>query len=98
MQLIANESNLINHITSWLGDSRTKKRQVCVRIEESIVAGMEQVREKTGVPVSKQIELRLKGFAITSFPERGNPDEIWRLFSNLEKDEELANNIDEKEM
>ena len=55
---------------------------------------MEQVREKTGVPVSKQIELRLKGFAITSAPERGNPDEIWRLFSNLEKDDELANNIE----
>lgn len=29
-----------------------------------------------------------------SAPERGNPDEIWRLFSNLEKDDELANNVD----
>jgi len=74
--------------------NRTKKRQVCVRIEESILVEMEQVREKTGVPVSKQIELRLKGFTITSVPERGNPDEIWRLFSNLKKDPELANNID----
>jgi hypothetical protein len=74
--------------------SRPKKRQVCFRIEESIVQEMEQIREKTGVPVSTQIELRLKGFAINSVPEKGNPDEIWRLFSNLEKDEELANNID----
>jgi len=74
--------------------NRTKKRQVCIRIEESMLEEMEQVREKTGVPVSKQIELRLKGFAITSAPERGNPDEIWRLFSNLEKDDELANNIE----
>ncbi len=74
--------------------ARGKKRQVCFRIEESIVKDMEQIRDKTGVPVSTQIELRLKGFAITSAPEKGNPDEIWRLFLNLEKDEELANNID----
>ena len=74
--------------------NRTKKRQVCIRIEESMLEEMEQVREKTGVPVSKQIELRLKGFTITSALERGNPDEIWRLFSNLEKDDELANNIE----
>jgi hypothetical protein len=74
--------------------AREKKRQVCFRIEESIVKEMEETRDKTGVPVSTQIELRLKGFAITSAPEKGNPDEIWRLFLNLEKDEELANNID----
>ena len=74
--------------------AREKKRQVCFRIEESIVKEMEETRDKTGVPVSTQIELRLKGFAITSVPEKGNPDEIWRLFLNLEKDEELANNID----
>ena len=74
--------------------ARGKKRQVCFRIEESIVEEMEQIREKTGVPVSTQIELRLKGFAITSAPEKGDPGEIWRLFSNLEKDEELANNVD----
>ncbi len=74
--------------------ARGKKRQVCFRIEESIVKEMEETRAKTGVPVSTQIELRLKGFAITSVPEKGNPDEIWRLFLNLEKDEELANNID----
>jgi len=41
------------------------KRQVCFRIEESVVKDMEQIREKTGVPVSTQIELRLKGYAIT---------------------------------
>jgi len=41
-----------------------KKRQVCFRIEESVVKDMEAVREKTGVPVSTQIELRLKGFEI----------------------------------
>jgi hypothetical protein len=41
-----------------------RKRQVCFRIEESVVKGMEAIREKTGVPVSTQIELRLKGFEI----------------------------------
>lgn len=74
--------------------TRGKKRQVCFRIEESIVEAMEQVREKTGVPVSTQIELRLKGFAITSVPEKGNPDEILRMFANMEKNDELADNID----
>ena len=74
--------------------SRAKKRQVCFRIEEAIVEEMEQIREKTGVPVSTQIELRLKGFTITSTAEKGNPKEILRLFTSLEKDEELANNID----
>lgn len=43
---------------------KEKKRQVCFRIEESVVNEMEQIREKTGVPVSTQIELRLKGFKI----------------------------------
>lgn len=41
-----------------------RKRQVCFRIEESVVHEMETIREKTGVPVSTQIELRLKGFEI----------------------------------
>jgi antitoxin component of RelBE/YafQ-DinJ toxin-antitoxin module len=41
-----------------------KKRQVCFRIEESVVKEMESIRDKTGVPVSTQIELRLKGYDI----------------------------------
>jgi len=44
---------------------KEKKRQVCFRIEESVVKEMEGIREKTGVPVSTQIEMRLKGFRIT---------------------------------
>ena len=51
--------------------ARGKKRQVCFRIEESIVKEMEEIRDKTGVPVSTQIELRLKGFTITSTAEKG---------------------------
>ena len=73
---------------------RIKKRQVCFRIEESIVRDMEKIRDKTGVPVNTQIELRLKGFTITSTPEKGNANEILQLFLNLDKDEELADNID----
>ena len=42
-----------------------KKRQVCFTVDESIVTEMENLREKTGVPVSTQIELRLKGYEIT---------------------------------
>jgi hypothetical protein len=75
--------------------SKGKKRQVCVRIEESIVEEMEKVRDRTGVSVSTQIELRLKGFTITSAPEKGNPEEILAFFSTLGKDDELANNVDE---
>ena len=73
---------------------KSKKRQVCFRIEESIVEEMERIRDKTGVPVSTQIELRLKGFAIASVHEKGDPAEFYQLFSRLEKDEELADNVD----
>jgi hypothetical protein len=76
--------------------ARGKKRQVCFRIEESIVEEMEKIREKTGVPISTQIELRLKGFAITSVKEKrkGNWDKVWQWYTNVEKDEELADNVD----
>ena len=44
--------------------AKTTKRQVCARIDESLVKEMERVKEETGVPVSQQIELRLKGYKI----------------------------------
>jgi len=74
--------------------SRRKKRQVCFRIEEAIVNEMEEIRDKTGVPVSTQIELRLKGYTITSIPEKGRWDKVWRWYMNLEKDDEFANNVE----
>ena len=43
---------------------KTKKRQVCIRVDESLVKEMERFKEKTGVPISQQIELRLKGYKI----------------------------------
>ena len=74
--------------------ARGKKHQVCFRIEESIVKEMKEIRDKTGVPVSTQIELRLKGFTITSVEEKGSWDKVWRWYVNLEKDEELADNVE----
>ncbi|MEA1999343.1 MAG: hypothetical protein U9N61_08490 [Euryarchaeota archaeon] len=37
------------------------KRQICFTIEEDVVKKMEKIRDTTGISVSKQIELSLKG-------------------------------------
>jgi hypothetical protein len=74
--------------------SKTKKRQICCRIEETLVEEMEEVRNKTGIPVSAQIELRLKGFTITSIAEKGSWQKIWRWYTSMEKDDELADNVE----
>jgi hypothetical protein len=74
--------------------AKEKKRQVCFRIEESIVNKMEEIRDKTGVPVSTQIELRLKGFTINSIEKEAHPKGILHWLSNIKKDEEFADNID----
>jgi len=55
---------------------------------------MEQLRDKTGVPVSTQIELRLKGFTINSVPEKGNWDKVWQWYTNCGRDDELADNVE----
>ncbi|HYA78545.1 MAG TPA: hypothetical protein VEF91_07510 [Verrucomicrobiae bacterium] len=73
---------------------KVKKRQVCFRIEESIVNEMKGIRDKTGVPVSTQIELRLKGFTIANITERGRWDKVWQWYTSLEKDEAFANNVE----
>lgn len=46
------------------------KRQICVQVDEEIAKRMEEIREKTGIPISRQIELRLKGFKIVEDEER----------------------------
>ena len=56
---------------------------------------MEQIRDQTGVPVSTQVEMRLKGFSITSIKKQGSAAEILRWYTNLAKDEEYADNVDE---
>jgi len=76
--------------------ARSKKRQVCFRIEESLVKEMEYIRDQTGVPVSTQVEMRLKGFSIARNVEKqGSAAEILRWYRNLTKDEEYADNVDE---
>jgi hypothetical protein len=73
---------------------KEKKRQICFRIEESIVNKMEEIRDKTGVPISTQIELRLKGFTINSIEKEAQTTGIMQWYQSLQKDEEYANNID----
>ncbi len=41
-----------------------KKRQVCFRLEESVVKEMERIKDMTGMPLSKQVELKMKGYKI----------------------------------
>jgi len=56
---------------------------------------MEEIRDKTGVPVSTQIELRLKGFTIASVAEKGRWDKVWHWYTSCEKDEEFADKVEE---
>lgn len=65
MYLIALLTVVIRSDSFERGDMMSKKRQVCFTIEEDLVKQMEEVRVKTGIPVSKQIEMRLKGYEIT---------------------------------
>ena len=74
--------------------ARVKKRQVCFRIEESLVKEMEQIRDQTGVPISTQVEMRLRGYSISKQEKKGNAARVSRWYKGLEKDEELADNID----
>lgn len=41
-----------------------RKRQICVQVDERIARNMEKIRDETGIPISRQIELKLKGFEI----------------------------------
>ena len=49
-----------------------RKRAVSLTISKELVKEMERIREETGVPVSLQIELRLKGYKIVKV--QGNLD------------------------
>jgi hypothetical protein len=74
--------------------AKEKKRQVCFRIEESIVNELENIRDKTGVPVSTQIELRLKGFTITtSVRKEGVPRGILQWYESFRQDENYAKTL-----
>ena len=57
------------------------KRQICVQVDEEVAKRMEDIRDKTGIPVSRQIELKLKGFKIVEDEEGTFGD----LFDNHQK-------------
>ncbi len=57
------------------------KRQICIQVDEEIAKEMEKIRDKTGIPVSRQIELKLKGFKIVEDEEMTFGD----LFDNPKK-------------
>lgn len=40
------------------------KRQICFTIDEETVKKMEKLKDETGLPLSKIIELKLKGYDI----------------------------------
>jgi len=46
-----------------------RKRQICVQVDEEVAKNMEKIRDETGIPISRQIELRLKGFEIVESKE-----------------------------
>jgi len=45
------------------------KRQICIQVDEKTAKEMEKIRDETGVPISRQIELKLKGFKIVKEDE-----------------------------
>ena len=47
-----------------------KKRGICVTLDEKLVKEMEKIREETGIPISLQVELRLKGYKICKIEEK----------------------------
>jgi len=67
------------------------KRQICIQVDEDIAKEMEEIRYKTGIPVSRQIELKLKGFKIVEDEERTFGD----LFDNPEKLSKVRKRWDE---
>ena len=42
----------------------TGKKQVCILLDESEYKKLVKLREETGLPISKIIELKLKGYEI----------------------------------
>lgn len=45
------------------------KKQITSSIDEDIIKDMERLRDEAGIPVSTQIEIRLKGFTIIPFSD-----------------------------
>lgn len=47
------------------------KRQVCFQIEEEEAKTMEEVRDETGIPISRQLQLMLRGYEIVKKDKKG---------------------------
>jgi len=45
------------------------KKQICFTVDEKTAKNLEKIREETGIPVSKQVELALKGYKIVKEKE-----------------------------
>jgi len=43
---------------------KIEKRKICFTIPKKMAEKMEKIREETGVPISKQIELGLNGYGV----------------------------------
>jgi len=67
------------------------KRQICIQVDEDLAEEMEDIMSKTGIPVSRQIELKLKGFKIVKDDEKIFGD----LFDNAKKLSEVRKRWDE---
>ena len=59
------------------------KRQICVQVDEDVAKRMEEIRDKTGIPISRQIELKLKGFKIVKDDE--SPESLKECTVNAPK-------------
>lgn len=45
------------------------KRQLSILLDEELVKELERIRDETGLPISKIIELKLKGYEIVKVRE-----------------------------
>jgi len=45
------------------------KKQICFTVDEETAKELEKIRDETGIPVSKQVELSLKGYKIVKREE-----------------------------
>ena len=46
------------------------KKQVCILLDEEEYKKLDQIRKETGLPLSKIIELKLKGYEIVKRSEK----------------------------
>lgn len=40
------------------------KKQITAQIDEELIKEMEKIRDETGLPISRQVAMRLKGYEI----------------------------------